>query len=98
MSTHNHISAKAPCATAQCTVCHKHLARPIYSKFSQWMYQCRSCQVVFTYPMISQAWALERYSLVWFEQAYLPSYGVDPHQPTLANLAPRHHAELAPAY
>jgi SAM-dependent methyltransferase len=48
--------------------------------------------------MIPQARALERYSPRWFEQDYLPAYGVDPHQPNLAHLAQRHHAELSPAY
>jgi len=62
------------------------------------MYQCRSCGVTFTYPLISQEKALERYSPHWFEQEYLPSYGVDPYQPTVAHLAARHQFELAPAY
>jgi 2-polyprenyl-3-methyl-5-hydroxy-6-metoxy-1,4-benzoquinol methylase len=74
------------------------MARPIYCKFSLWMYQCRSCHVVFTHPMVTQDRALERYTKRWFEQEYLPAYGVDPQHPSVAHLAARHNAELAPAY
>ena len=48
--------------------------------------------------MVTQDRALERYSQRWFEQEYLPAYGVDPQHPSVAHLVPRHHAELAPAY
>jgi 2-polyprenyl-3-methyl-5-hydroxy-6-metoxy-1,4-benzoquinol methylase len=46
--------------------------------------------------MISQSDALVRYSQQWFEQEYLPSYGIDPQHPSLAHLSARHGAELAP--
>jgi 2-polyprenyl-3-methyl-5-hydroxy-6-metoxy-1,4-benzoquinol methylase len=46
--------------------------------------------------MVSQADTLGRYSQQWFEQEYLPSYGIDPQQPSLAHLSARYSAELAP--
>ncbi len=46
--------------------------------------------------MISQTDTLARYSQRWFEQEYLPSYGIDPHHPSLAHLTARYQAELAP--
>ena len=46
--------------------------------------------------MLSQDATLSRYSQEWFEQEYLPSYGIDPQQPSIAPLAGRYHHELAP--
>jgi 2-polyprenyl-3-methyl-5-hydroxy-6-metoxy-1,4-benzoquinol methylase len=61
------------------------------------MFRCRNCQVVFTYPMLRQDDTLDRYSPQWFEREYLPSYGIDPHSPSLDHLSARYQAELAPA-
>src|SRR5262249_56816817 len=65
-------------------------------KFSLQMFQCRNCEVVFTFPMIAQNDALARYSQHWFEQEYLPSFGIDPYHPSLTHLSARYQAELAP--
>jgi 2-polyprenyl-3-methyl-5-hydroxy-6-metoxy-1,4-benzoquinol methylase len=96
--SHDRSQSQPGCAVGGCSVCEQLTAKPIYQKFSLWMYQCNSCHVAFTHPMITQDRALERYSQRWFEQDYLPSYGVDPQHPSVAHLAARHNAELAPAY
>jgi 2-polyprenyl-3-methyl-5-hydroxy-6-metoxy-1,4-benzoquinol methylase len=98
VQNHDYSQPQAASAVVRCSVCAQLTAKPIYQKFSLWMYQCNSCHVAFTHPMVTQDRALERYSQRWFEQDYLPSYGVDPQHPSVVHLALRHHAELAPAY
>jgi 2-polyprenyl-3-methyl-5-hydroxy-6-metoxy-1,4-benzoquinol methylase len=83
-------------ASACCTICGQFKTRLLFEKFSLKMFKCQNCQGIFTFPMISQTDTLERYSQRWFEQEYLPSYGIDPHQPALAHLSARYRAELAP--
>jgi 2-polyprenyl-3-methyl-5-hydroxy-6-metoxy-1,4-benzoquinol methylase len=95
--SHDHSRPQAVATIGRCSVCEQLTAKPIYQKFSLWVYQCSTCQLAFTYPMVTQDRALERYTQRWFEQEYLPAYGVDPHHPSVAHLAPRHNAELAPA-
>lgn len=58
------------------------------------MRECAACGSAFTWPMPTQDDTLGRYSTDWFEREYLPSYGVDPHNPSVAHLAPRHSQEL----
>jgi 2-polyprenyl-3-methyl-5-hydroxy-6-metoxy-1,4-benzoquinol methylase len=47
--------------------------------------------------MLTQDDTLDRYSQSWFEQEYLPSYGIDPQNPSLTHLAARYNEELGPA-
>src|SRR3954466_6531415 len=83
-------------APACCTICGQFETRLLFEKFSLTMFKCTNCHGVFTFPMVSQTDTLERYSQRWFEQEYLPSYGIDPQQPSLAHLSARYRAELAP--
>ncbi|NJP07488.1 MAG: class I SAM-dependent methyltransferase [Chloroflexaceae bacterium] len=73
-----------------CPLCQHQRAHPLLCKFGHWMYQCDHCLVVFTHPMLTQDDTLDRYSTNWFEQEYLPSYGIDPRQPDLCHVAAVH--------
>lgn len=78
-----------------CVVCEGIRTTPAFEKFSLQMWHCRSCDALFTYPLPPPAQIEGRYSRDWFEREYLPSYGIDPHHPSLEHLATRFSQELA---
>ncbi|KAB8139580.1 class I SAM-dependent methyltransferase [Chloroflexia bacterium SDU3-3] len=79
-----------------CPVCDSTHVSQKYHKFSLTMYQCRRCTVIFTSPQPKQEDILGRYSKNWFEQEYLPSYGINPETPNLEPLSARFSSEIKP--
>lgn len=80
----------------RCPGCDRGSCSRIFEKFSLEMWGCASCGLAFTHPIPAREIVASRYSAVWFEQEYLPSYGIDPFKPDLSHLAPRYDEELAP--
>lgn len=66
------------------------------AKFGCRMSRCSACGVVFADPVPDLSVVESRYSILWFEREYLPSYGIDPIKPSLDHLKGRFDSELVP--
>lgn len=79
-----------PCLNCEAT------AHVDFEKFAHKMFRCRDCGFLFTHPAPPPTEVEARYALNWFEREYLPSYGIDPANPSLTHLGPRYARELDP--
>ena len=75
-----------------CPVCEIDHAHRAFLKFDLEMAGCSDCGLVFT--VREPATSGLRYGPDWFEKEYLPSFGIDPHNPSTAHLAPRFDRDL----
>lgn len=79
-----------------CVGCEEHHNRPLIDKFALKMSECLACGLVYTYPTPQIEEIADRYSSQWFLKEYLPSYGIDPANPSLDHLTSRYDNELKP--
>lgn len=78
-----------------CPICSSRRIAVELHKFDMTMLRCRECGAVFTSPQPPTVQVLSRYVEQWFEREYLPSYNIDPQNPSLEHLAPRFAPEFA---
>ncbi len=82
--------------SSRCVACGGQDLFHLWEKVGFAQKRCRSCGLVFSDPIPDPALVFSRYSSDWFEKEYLPSFGIDPINPSLAHLDSRYAAELEP--
>jgi 2-polyprenyl-3-methyl-5-hydroxy-6-metoxy-1,4-benzoquinol methylase len=98
--THEHTTHSAPSSPTTfqqptCPGCLSQSGQSYLKKFALFMSRCTKCELVFTYPAPTLEEVSPRYAQAWFENEYLPSFGINPSAPNCEHLRQRFLEELS---